>query len=117
MEVKGVGVGEGEFERNFSSWLVTHLLTTGGRLSLPPMQMGEAEAQGRPLEIGGVSSGLFPIWGNQSLVRCLEIQSSTLSGSQSGVLWSSGHRMVSHLVSTSTNHGLWGPEGAGMWGG
>lgn len=48
-----MGVGEGEFERNFSSWLVTHLLTTGGRLSLPPMQMREAEAQGRPLEIGG----------------------------------------------------------------
>lgn len=63
------------------SWLPIYL-TTGGRLSLPPMQMGEAEVHSRPLGIWGVSSGLFPIWENQGLVCCLEIQSNALSGSQ-----------------------------------
>lgn len=29
-------------------WLVIHLLTTGGRLSLLPMQMEDTEARGRP---------------------------------------------------------------------
>lgn len=73
MEVKGVGVGKEELKRSFSSWLVTHLLTTSRTMSLPPMQMGEAEAHSRPLGIWGVSSGPFFIWENKGLIHCLEI--------------------------------------------
>lgn len=53
MEVKGVGAGEGEFERNFSSRLVTQPLITGRRLSMSPMQIGEAE-----LMVGPWGSGV-----------------------------------------------------------
>lgn len=103
-----MGGGEGEFERNFSSELVTHLLNHWWETQLASNanRRGRRSPQQAPGDMG------CELW---TLSHLGKPRSGLLSGNTVKRIfwkpikyWSSGHERVSHLVNISTNHGLQG---------